>query len=204
VGSEGREARSHALTASPDGNAIMEKETTMKDEEKEKVRGASEEPPEESTKLDRGKFLKAVGVGIGAVGLGIVTAGQLAAGTTPAPDSGRLAIQKLMRSLVENPEKAREFVENPEVIAAQFGVRLTDDEAKKIKDAFKKLALETGGNFNVEARTGHDEYTDIEGKGKGPGYKFTYSKSLPIQEQPTREPGPTHPTRPPGGGGKRR
>lgn len=133
----------------------------MKDDEKDKETGTepSGEPTEEPKQMDRGKFLKAIGVGIGAVGLGVVTGGQLSARTGAEPDSSRSAIQKLMRGLLESPSKARDFLNNPQTVAAEFGVSLTGDDAKTIQLALNtlttELALREGHNQTSHDKEGH-------------------------------------------------
>ena len=129
----------------------------MKDDEKGKRTGTepSGEPMEELKKLDRGEFLKTVGVGAAAAGLGLVT-GRASALAATEPDSTRSGIQKLMRSLLENPSRAKDFLESPQTVAEELGVRLTEADATKIKEVFTKLAAEVGSGLSGT----HTEYTD--------------------------------------------
>jgi hypothetical protein len=129
----------------------------MKDDEKGKRTGTepSGEPIEELKKLDRGEFLKTVGVGVAAAGIGLVT-GKPSALAATEPDSTRSGIQKLMRSLLENPSRAKDFLESPQTVGEEFGVRLTEADASKIKEVFTKLAAEVGSGLNAT----HTEYTD--------------------------------------------
>lgn len=131
----------------------------MKTDEKDKETGKEPcgEPTDQPKQMDRGAFLKALGVGIGAVGLGVVTGGQLSAHTPSETDISRSAIQKLMRSLLEDPSRAEDFLSNPQAVAEEFEVRLTADDANKIKEAFTRLALKAGG----VGATGHSDcHTD--------------------------------------------
>ena len=130
----------------------------MKDDEKGKRTGTepSGEPMEELKKLDRGEFLKTVGVGVAAAGLGLVT-GKASALAATEPDSARRGIQKLMRSLLEDPSRAKDFLESPRTVAEELGVRLTEADASTIKEVFTKLAMEAGSGPSGAT---HTEYTD--------------------------------------------
>jgi hypothetical protein len=164
----------------------------MQDDERDKKTGAepSAEAVEESKQLDRGTFLKALGVGIGAVGLNAMTGGQLSAHTPSEPQSSRSSIQKLMRGLLENPPKAKEFLSNPQTVAEEFGVSLTEAEANKIKDTFLKLAKEVGG---APLQEGHSLWDHVDGD-----HHDKYTKALPLK------PGKQSPARRPEGGFKRK
>ena len=137
----------------------------MKDDEKLQETGVEspEETKESSKQVDRGTFLKAIGVGIGAVGLGMVTGSHAAARTASELEGDRTAVQKLMRGLLESPARARDFLDNPQTVAAQFGVGLSDDEAKTIQESLKNLtreaAVREGHNqkSHNDAATGHFE-----------------------------------------------
>jgi len=130
----------------------------MKGDERDKKTGteSSEEPMEELKKFDRGEFLKTVGVGVAAAGLGLVTGKPSALAATEPDTSSRSGIQKLMRSLLENPARAKDFLESPQTVAEELGVRLTEADAGKIKEAFTKLAMEAGSGLHET----HTEYTD--------------------------------------------
>lgn len=149
----------------------------MKDDEKDKETGTepSGEPMEEPKKLDRGAFLKVLGVGMGAVGLGMATGGQLSARTAPEPDSSRSAIQTLMRGLLENPSRAKDFLNSPQTVAEELGVRLTEADANKIKEVFTKLALEVGGGPLHE---GYSIFDHVDN-----GHHNKYSKTYQIQQK---------------------
>lgn len=162
----------------------------MKDDEKDKETGKepSGEPTDELKQMDRGKFLKALGVGIGAVGLGVVTGGQLSARTAAEPDSTRSGIQKLMRGLLENPSRAKDFLSNPQAVAEEFEVRLTADDANKIKEALTRLAAEVGGG----GLTGHnDTHTD---SGHTDGTTSPRKRGVVAPKQPTEGVAPKQPT----------
>ncbi len=164
----------------------------MQDDKKDKKTGKepSTEALEESKQLDRGTFLKALGVGVGAVGLGVITGGQLSAHTPSEPDSSRSAIQKLMRGLLENPPKAKEFLSSPHTVAEEFGVSLTEADANKIKDTFMKLAMEIEGGGGV-LHEGHSLWDHVDGS-----HHDKYTKALP-----KKPPGKT--PKPPSGGTRR-
>ncbi len=134
----------------------------MKHDEKEKKTGTepSAEPTEEPKQLDRGAFLKALGVGIGAVGLDMVTGGHLAARAAVDLDGSRSGIQKLVRGLLENPSKVKDFIDSPQAVAREFGVRLTDADAEKIRETLMKLAKELGKG-GLEA--GHQNWDHLDG-----------------------------------------
>ncbi|MEW6112969.1 MAG: hypothetical protein AB1664_12635 [Thermodesulfobacteriota bacterium] len=134
----------------------------MKDDDKIKETGAesSEEPMEESKQLDRGTFLKALGVGIGAVGLDLVTGGHLVARAAAELDGSRSAIQKLVRGLLESPSKAKDFLENPQEVAAELGVRLSESDAKTIKESLIKLAKDADA---AQLMPGHQDWVHQDG-----------------------------------------
>jgi len=125
----------------------------MKDDEKLQETGVEspEETKESSKQVDRGTFLKAIGVGIGAVGLGMVTGSHVAARAVADLDRDRSAIQKLMRGLLESPARARDFLSDPQKVGAEFGVHVTDDEAKTIQESLKNLTIEAA------VREGHNQ-----------------------------------------------
>ncbi len=180
----------------------------MKDDEKDKETGKepSGEPTDEPKQMDRGKFLKALGVGIGAVGLGMATGSHLAARAATEPYSTRSGIQKLMRSLLEDPSRAEDFLSNPQAVAEEFGVRLTADDANKIKEVFTRLALKAGG----AGATGHSDchtdsgHTDCKSSDAASGTRRGIKQKPPTEgvapTQPTEGAAPKQPT----GGGKRR
>ncbi len=112
----------------------------MRDDEKHKETGTAtpSEPSEEPKKLDRGTFLKALGVGIGAVGLDMFAGIQASARTDPELETGRIGIQRLMRGILESPGKAEAFVDNPIDVAQEYGVHRSEGDAKKIRETLMK------------------------------------------------------------------
>jgi hypothetical protein len=157
----------------------------MKDDEKgkEKATEPSAEPVEKLKQVDRGTFLKALGVGIGAVGLDMVTGGHLSARTTAEPDSSRVAVQKLMRGLLESPLKARDFLDDPQTVAAEFGVNLTDDEANTIQESLKNLTREAA------LREGHNQSSHND---QGSGHFNWHNQTT--KAAPKKDGGGTAPT----------
>lgn len=133
----------------------------MKDNEKDKGTGtepAAEEKTGPAT-LDRGTFLKALGIGIGAVGLDVVTGGHVAARTAADLEGDRRAIQKLVRGLLEEPTRAKDFLDNPQAVAKEFGVILNDADAMKIQEALKQL----GNQVAAAAAGGHEDWAHQDG-----------------------------------------
>ena len=127
----------------------------MKDDEKLQETGVEspEETKEPSKQVDRGTFLKAIGVGIGAVGLGMVTGSHVAARAVADLDRDRSAIQKLMRRAAWKAlQRAQDFLANPQKVGAEFGIQLSADDAKTIQEAFKNLIMEARGPL----REGHN------------------------------------------------
>lgn len=160
----------------------------MKDDEKTRETGteASKETVEAPKQVDRGTFLKAIGVGIGAVGLDLVTGSHLAARTAAELDGGRSAIQKLMRGLLESPSKARDFLDDPQTVGAEFGVRLTDDDAKTIQESLKNLIREAA------VREGHNQSSHNDTTSGHFNWHNQTTKAAPAQEGVTTpKPPPT-------------
>jgi len=149
-------------------------EEIMRDDERQKETGAksTEETVEEPKQLDRSTFIKALGVGIGAVGLDLLTGGHLAARTAAELDESHLGIQKLVRGLLEEPSKAKDFLDNPQAVAEQFGVRITEEDAHKIQEAFKKLAAEAAA-ADAPVMGGHQDWTHKDG-----GWNDWYDKKV--------------------------
>ncbi len=155
----------------------------MRDDEKLKETGAeqTEETVEEPKQLDRSTFIKTLGVGIGAVGLDLLTGGHLAARTAAELDDSRGGIQKLVRGLLENPSKAKEFLDSPQVVAKEFGVQITEEDASKIQETFKKLAREVGGG---SVMGGHQDWSHKDG-----GWNDWYDKKVERGvKQPLKKP----------------
>jgi hypothetical protein len=99
---------------------------------------------EESRKLDRKEFLKTVGVGIGALALGSVVGGEALASrgrdSEMAPlVGGRSGIQRLVRYLVEHPEKANEFLMHPIGVAQELGIVVDAREMDLIRNAITEM-----------------------------------------------------------------
>jgi hypothetical protein len=159
----------------------------MKDDKKDSQVESTTETSKDSKDVDRGTFLKTLGVGIGAVGIDVITGGRVSA--TTEPDSNRAPIQKLMRGLLENPAKAKDFLESPLPVAKEFGVTLTEAEAAKIRETFLKLAAEVGGGLHE----GYSIWDHVDG-----AHHDKYSKDVkPLQKQPVSPKAPS-------GGMKRR
>ncbi len=150
-----------------------------------------QEREDDPKKLDRGAFLKALGIGIGAVGLDIIAGTPAPARTSPELEEGRMGIQKLMRGLLENPRKAEEFVESPMDIAREFGVHLTEGDAKKIQETLMKLALHAGDRLALTP--GHQDWVHNDGS-----WHDTYNKTVTPRgtKQPVK-PKDTTPSSPP-------
>jgi len=170
----------------------------MKDDDNLKEKGSepATEPEGESKQLGRSEFLKTVGVGAAAAGLGILTGDQSLSSAATEPGTSRSSIQTLMRGLLENPSRAKDFLDSPQTVAEELGVRLTEADANKIKEALTRLAREVGG----AGLTGHnDTHTDSG---------HTDGTTTPR----TRKPGAVAPKlpaegveqKPPKGGGRRR
>jgi len=109
-----------------------------KEEKKETLEG------QELTKLDRKEFLKTVGAGIGALALGGVAGGEALASrgsdSEVAPIvGGRGGIQRLVRYLVENPEKASEFLMRPIGVAQDLGIVVDAREMDLIRNAITEM-----------------------------------------------------------------
>jgi hypothetical protein len=167
----------------------------MKDDEKLQETGVEspEETKESSKKVDRGTFLKAIGVGIGAVGLGMVTGSHVAARAVADLDRDRSTIQKLMRGLLESPQRARDFLADPQKVGAEFGIQLSADDAKTIQEAFKNLTME------AMLREGHANSSSSHSDG-GVWGNNNHSQSLKIMQKPEQghqpvAPKPASPTK---------
>jgi hypothetical protein len=96
----------------------------------------------EQKKVTRKEFLKKLGVGAGVVGFGIATGDTGLAALDPRADT-RVATQHLIRHLLENPEKASEFLVNPQDVATEFGVKLNDQEVNRIQEGLLKISRDT-------------------------------------------------------------
>jgi len=160
----------------------------MKDGEKDKETGTESAPDrsEGTAQLDRGTFLKALGIGIGAVGLDVVTGGHLAARTAADLEGSRSGIQKLVRGLLEEPSKAKDFLENPQAVAKEFGISLTDADAMKVQETLKQLAKQVGAG--VEG--GHQDWAHQDGS-----WNDWYDKKVEKKQPKTLT--PTQPKQPP-------
>lgn len=156
----------------------------MRDDEKLKETDAkpTEETVEEPRQLDRSTFIKALGAGIGAVGLDLLTGGHLAARAAAELDDSHAGIQKLVRGLLEDPSKAKEFLESPQAVAEQFGVRITEEDASKIQETFKNLATEMA---DKPVMGGHQDWTHKDG-----GWNDWYDKKV---ERGVKTPGRAKP-----------
>jgi hypothetical protein len=97
-------------------------------------------------------------------------------------DDSRGGIQELVRGLLENPSKAKDFLDSPQAVAEEFGVRLTEDDAHKIQEAFKKLAREVGGD---SVMGGHQDWSHKDG-----GWNDWYDKKVErgIKRTPRKPP----------------
>jgi hypothetical protein len=162
----------------------------MKDDEKLQETGVEspEETKEPSKQVDRGTFLKAIGVGIGAVGLGMVTGSNVAARAVADVDRDRSAIQKLMRGLLESPQRARDFLADPQKVGAEFGIQLGADDAKTIQEAFKNLIMEARGPL----REGHNNTATSHSQG-GSWTNNQYTEKLKIMKKPEQGQTPVAP-----------
>jgi hypothetical protein len=160
----------------------------MKDDEKLQETGVEspEETKESSKQVDRGTFLKAIGVGIGAVGLGMVTGSHVAARAVADPDRDRSAIQKLMRGLLESPQRAQDFLADPQKVGAEFGIQLSADDAKTIQEAFKNLTVAAA------LREGHNNTSTSHSQG-GSWTNNQYTEKLQIKKQPQQGQTPSQP-----------
>ena len=107
--------------------------------QKSKKNEGSKGTGQKSTGVSRKQFNRMLGVGIGAAGLGAVT-GSRAFGSTPKEAVGR-DLEGFMRTLLDQPELARRFLENPEAVAAEHGIRLAREDATKIKESAKELPV---------------------------------------------------------------
>jgi hypothetical protein len=150
----------------------------MRDDEKHKETGTETpcEPAEEPKKLDRGTFLKALGVGIGAVGLDMVAGIQASARTAPELETGRIGIQRLMRGILESPGKAEAFVDNPVDVAQEYGVHISEDDAKKIRETLMKLTVQAGDRLALTP--GHQDWAHQDGNWHD-SYNKTVDKRIP-------------------------
>jgi hypothetical protein len=160
----------------------------MKDGEKDGKIGTepAPEPTEEATQLNRGTFLKALGVGIGALGLDVVTGGHLAARAAADLEGSRSAVQKLVRRLLEEPSKAKDFVDNPQAVAKEFGISLTDADAMKIQETLKELANQVA----AAVEGGHQDWSHQDGN-----WNDWYDKK--VEKQLPKGPTQTKPQQPP-------
>jgi len=182
------------MTACPKRRRQDSKEAIMRDDEKHKETGTETpgEPAEEPKKLDRGTFLKALGVGIGAIGLDMVAGIQASARTAPELDTGRIGIQRLMRGILENPGKAEAFVNDPVDVAQEFGVHISEDDAKKIRETLMKLTVQAGDRLALTP--GHQDWAHQDGNWHD-SYNKTVEKKTPKIKPKT--PTGTTPTTPP-------
>ena len=102
------------------------------EEEKKQEQGTGE-----AETLGRKEFLKKMAIGLGAIGLGVTT-GEASLAAVSTETSNRIAMQGFLRFLLENPSKADEFLQSPERIAEEHGVRLAKDDVKKIEGDSRK------------------------------------------------------------------
>lgn len=98
----------------------------------------------EQEKVTRKEFLKTIGIGAGIVGLSLATG--VTGSAAPDPMAGkRVTTQRFVRHLLQNPEKASEFLLNPQGVAAEFGVELSDQDVHKIQEGLQKISLRRKG-----------------------------------------------------------
>jgi K+-sensing histidine kinase KdpD len=124
------------------------------------------------------------------VGLDLVTGGHLVARAAAELDGSRSAVQKLVRGLLENPSKAKDFLENPQEVAAELGVRLSESDAKTIKESLIKLAREADA---AQLMPGHQDWVHQDGTWHDSYNKTVTPKTGTTTTKPpkTRTPGGT-------------
>jgi len=78
--------------------------------------------------MDRKQFIKTVGAAVGALGLGLTT-GRVEAKVD------RNDMQGFIRTLLQQPELAKDFLTDPQGIARTHGIIISQDDAIKIDEA---------------------------------------------------------------------
>ena len=110
----------------------------MKDKEdfKEKL-----DNTEEPKNLNRKEFLKVLGVGIGAVGLGLAGVPKaIGLGSPSSEPSTRALTKSFLKDLIKDPHLAAKFLDNPVAAAKMYGIQLSERDLSNIHDSLTKLA----------------------------------------------------------------
>jgi len=117
----------------------------MKDDDSRETSQAEKE----QEKVTRKEFIKTIGIGTAVVGLSLATGGTGLA--TPDPVAGkRVTTQRFVRYLLQNPDKASEFLLNPQGVSAEFGVELSDQDVHKIQEGLQKISLRRKGGGETQ------------------------------------------------------
>jgi hypothetical protein len=141
----------------------------MKDQDDSKSQDKQQET------ITRKEFLKKIGVGAGAVGIGMAT-GETAFAAIDPSDGSRVAIQHLVRHLLQYPDAAGEFLVNPHAIAAGFGVKLNDQEVQKIQEGLIRISRGKGGEGGQTTAPQQPGQKQLRREGAEPWLKGGFSK----------------------------
>jgi hypothetical protein len=96
----------------------------------------TDKPQEQVT---RKEFLKMLGIGAGVVGVSIATGEMGFAALDPRAEN-RISTQHFIRHLLQEPDKVNEFFQDPQDVAAEFGIKLSDQDVHRIQEGLLKIS----------------------------------------------------------------
>jgi len=89
--------------------------------------------------VTRKEFLKMLGIGAGVIGVGIAT-GEMGFAAIDPMARDRVSKQHFIRHLLQNPDKASEFFQNPHNVLDEFGIKLSDQDVHRIQEGLLKIS----------------------------------------------------------------
>jgi hypothetical protein len=144
---------------------------------------SSETAGEQLGKMKRKDFLKALGVGVGAVG---VTSVMGRTGLAAIEDADRSKLQGFIRTLIEDPDLAADFMKDPQKVAEDKGIRLSEADLKKLEESIERLRDQEAVKPGVDVGRDYSVSTPPPGVDVGRDYSVS---TPPVHVVGTR-PGP--------------
>lgn len=95
-------------------------------------------PGQADQSMDRKQFLKTMAVGVGTVALG-TAAGGTGIAAVQSQETTRRDIQGFIRTLLQHPERAKAFLDDPQGFAQEHGILLTQDQAQRVKKGVMEM-----------------------------------------------------------------
>jgi hypothetical protein len=137
--------------------------------------------------MKRKDFLKALGVGVGAVG---VTSVMGRTGLAAIEDADRSKLQGFIRTLIEDPDLAADFMKDPQKVAEDKGIRLSEADLKKLEESIERLrdqeavkpGVDVGRDYSVSTPPVH-----VVGTRPGPEQVINPADE-PVRQPTTPEP----------------